>query len=79
MHVQSRVAKNWPFRNSGGNWGGFQILPKKVNIQIKIKQESYTKANESGEKPQKRNHGAYRHWAPSVYGNSTTRIESKIQ
>ena len=30
-----------------------------------IKQDSYTKANESGEEAQKRNHGAYRHWAPS--------------
>ena len=30
-----------------------------------IKQDSYTKANESGEETQKRNHGAYRHWAPS--------------
>ena len=38
-------------------------------IQIMIKQDSYTKANVSGEETQKRNHGAYRYWAPSQ--NST--------
>ena len=34
-------------------------------IQIIIKQDSCTKANESGEEAQKKNHGAYRHWAPT--------------
>ena len=36
-------------------------------IQIMIKQESYTMADESGEEAQKRTHGAYRHWAPSEW------------
>ena len=30
-----------------------------------IKQDSYTKANESGEEARKGNHEADRHWAPS--------------
>ena len=34
-------------------------------IQIMTKQDSYTKANESGEEVQKRNHEAYSHCAPS--------------
>ena len=34
-------------------------------MQIMIKRDSYTKANEHGEEAEKRNHGSYRHWAPS--------------
>ena len=49
-------------------------------IKISIKQDS-KKASESGEEAPKRNHEAYRHWAPSesknkVNSKSKSRIES---
>ena len=47
-----------------------------------MKQDSYTKANESGEEAHKGNHGAYRHWAPSEYEiklTVTVRPGSKVK
>ena len=47
-----------------------------------IKQDSYTKANESCEEAQKRNHGAYRHWTPSelkIKLRVTVRPGSKVK
>ena len=60
---------NWLLQNMFDILGGlfttiYLLFNHKIQIMLK-KQGNHTKANKSGEEAQKRNHGAYRYWAPS--------------